>query len=287
MIQAGNQVVEHQSYQEWQAGFYDDGHERFERPELSGYLLYLYDLAQDTPHPELGASAIRAFHESLEPSNRTHTRLWEVLRLERGTFVGDTEKTTDFVIDELLGIDVVQVEEEVYARKPELMAQYPNDTLWLGGGYYWTNYSFIRDAFQAVPLSGLDKVYDLGSGHGRIPLYAGIVSSAACRGVEAVTERIQVAQSIADRLPDANVSFIQGDVREADISDGNVFYMYSPFSPETYPPVFKKLEAVAEDHPITVIYKGGWRFESLAPWLYQQPHSFRYQWSSLNILKSY
>ena len=76
----------------------------------------------------------------------------------------------------------------------------------------------ILDLIRAASLSSEDVLVDLGSGLGHVPLLVSIQSAyVAC------------AQESARNLKLSCVEFMAGDAREADLSTGNVFYLFSPF----------------------------------------------------------
>lgn len=132
-----------------------------------------------------------------------------------------------------------------------------SEQLWLGGyAGVWTPYSDIRTLLQELDLNSQDTLYDLGAGYCRLPLYTGLVTSAACKGIEMVSERTFIAQKSRDHLALNNVDIIEENVRNYDYGDGNVFYMYSPFSKETALIVLSQLKDIASRKPIRLAIRG-------------------------------
>jgi SAM-dependent methyltransferase len=71
-----------------------------------------------------------------------------------------------------------------------------------------------------------DIFYDLGCGLG-VPT---IVASLVCKkstGIELLPEIAKQAQQVAEALKLANASFLVGDLKSADVSDGTIIYCYS------------------------------------------------------------
>lgn len=56
-----------------------------------------------------------------------------------------------------------------------------------------------------------------------------ICTSASCTGIELEPSYVDSARKSARSLNLNNVRFIQGDARAVDLSDGTVFYLYTPF----------------------------------------------------------
>jgi hypothetical protein len=87
----------------------------------------------------------------------------------------------------------------------------------------------IFDLIGRTALTERDFLIDLGSGLGHVTLMASICASAICTGIELEPSYVDCARKSARSLNLNNVRFIQGDARTADLSDGTVFYLYTPF----------------------------------------------------------
>jgi histone methylation protein DOT1 len=172
-------------------------------------------------------------------------------------------------MDELLfGIKCVEYEREIFGRRdglyPDLetfarakeLHRFGNEQTWgPGPAGIWTSYNIARGIVKMLELTEEDTFYDLGSGYGRVPLYAGIVSAATCAGIELVEERAAITELSAQRLGLDNVSTKAGNIRGHDFSDGTAFYMYEPFRWATYEHVVNRLGQVANDHPIRIVMR--------------------------------
>jgi hypothetical protein len=122
-------------------------------------------------------------------------------------------------LDELI-CGVLQFEEpsaEVARLESEMVAYQP------------TPARHIFDLIGRTALTERDALIDLGSGLGHVALMASICSSARCTGIELEASYVDCARKSARSLNLNNVRFIQSDVRAADLSDGAVFYLYTPF----------------------------------------------------------
>jgi hypothetical protein len=87
----------------------------------------------------------------------------------------------------------------------------------------------IFDLIARTQLTERDVLIDLGSGLGHVPLLASICTGGRSVGIEVEGAYVNCARQSAFDLNRSNVSFIQQDVREVDLSSGTVFYLYTPF----------------------------------------------------------
>ncbi len=87
----------------------------------------------------------------------------------------------------------------------------------------------IFDLIDRAALTEQDLLIDLGSGLGHVPLLVSICTGARCIGIELEAAYVDCARESAQALNLNNVTFIQRDVRESDLSAGTVFYLYTPF----------------------------------------------------------
>lgn len=96
--------------------------------------------------------------------------------------------------------------------------------------------------YRNVPLTSESVVYDLGCGYGHALFYGALkFPSAAFKGVEYIAERVEAGRAVCERLGFSNISLFAGDARLFDFSDGNVFYLYSPFTRDIKQEVFHAL----------------------------------------------
>jgi predicted RNA methylase len=88
----------------------------------------------------------------------------------------------------------------------------------------------IFDLFARTALTKHDVLVDLGSGLGHVPLLAAICTPARSIGVEREAAYVECARSTVLALNLARATFVRQDARDADLSTGTVFYLYTPFS---------------------------------------------------------
>jgi hypothetical protein len=79
-------------------------------------------------------------------------------------------------------------------------------------------------------ISESDVLVDLGSGLGHVPLLVSVCTSARGIGIEVEPGYVACARRCAEGLNLSRVSFLEADARDADFSNGTVFYLYTPFS---------------------------------------------------------
>ncbi len=123
-------------------------------------------------------------------------------------------------LDELVS-GVLQFEEpsaEVVRLESEMVSYQP------------TPARHIFDLIRRTALTERDSLIDLGSGLGQVTLMVSICTSASCTGIELEPSYVDCARKSARSLNLNNVKFIQSEVRTADLSDGTIFYLYTPFS---------------------------------------------------------
>jgi Methylase involved in ubiquinone/menaquinone biosynthesis len=172
----------------------------------------------------------KAIYAQLESVN---SRLYDVIRrdIQRGAGGGgllewvpdDAEnlrKCSGYdYLDELVS-GVLQFEEpsaQVVQLESEMVSYQP------------TPARHIFDLIDRTALTERDVLIDLGSGLGQVTLMASICTGASCTGIELEPSYVDCARKSARSLNLNNVRFIQGDARAADLSDGTVFYLFTPF----------------------------------------------------------
>jgi hypothetical protein len=175
----------------------------------------------------------RAIYTELESVN---FRLYEAIRrdIQRGAgrgrlleWIPDWNGAANLVncrgydyLDELIS-GVLQFEDpsaEVVQLESEMVSYQP------------TPARHIFELIGRTALTERDFLIDLGSGLGHVTLMASICTSASCTGIELEPSYVDCARKSARSLNLNNVRFIQCDARTADLSDGTVFYLYTPFN---------------------------------------------------------
>jgi len=114
----------------------------------------------------------------------------------------------------------------------------------------------IFDFIDQASLTPQDVVMDLGAGLGHVTLLTAICSRARCVGIELQPAYVSGAGQCAEKLQVHNAQFIAQDVREADMSDGTMFYLYTPFTGGILRTVLDMLRREAESRAIRVCTLG-------------------------------
>jgi hypothetical protein len=96
--------------------------------------------------------------------------------------------------------------------------------------YQPTPASQIFDFMARASIGVDDVVFDLGAGLGHVTLLSAICTPARCVGIERQAAYVASAQACAKSLRLPYAEFIEQDVRHADLSQGTVFYLYTPFT---------------------------------------------------------
>jgi hypothetical protein len=110
----------------------------------------------------------------------------------------------------------------------------------------------IFDLIAAGAISAGDVLVDLGSGLGHVALLVSICTGARSIGVELEPGYVACARQCAQRLNLDRVSFLEEDAQYADLSNGTVFYLYTPFTGSILRTVLDSLRKQAAIRPIKV-----------------------------------
>ena len=101
-----------------------------------------------------------------------------------------------------------------------------------------------------------DVFFDLGSGLGQAAILVNLLVGAKAVGVEFEPAFCSYAGECAAQLNLPNVSFINADARQADYSEGTVFFMYTPFKGEILQDVLALLRNESLTRKIKIITYG-------------------------------
>ena len=148
----------------------------------------------------------------------------------------------DVFVNGLFGMDAEPV--ETRPLKPGMI------------GYQATPIRFILDLVERIPLAPDDVFIDLGSGLGRVALLVGLLTPAQVRGIEYDPGHCGYARQCAQHLPAPRVQFVNADARVAEVADGSVFFMYTPFRGQLMHEVLERLKHEAQRRPLTIATYG-------------------------------
>ena len=112
--------------------------------------------------------------------------------------------------------------------------------------------AIIFQLTERAHITPSDLFYDLGSGLGQVCILVNLLTGARTKGVEFQPAYCDYATRCARDLNLSGVEFINQDAREADYSDGTVFFMYTPFEGEMLQEVLGRLKREAQKRPIRV-----------------------------------
>jgi len=126
-----------------------------------------------------------------------------------------------------------------------------------------SGYSTIMTALRYLNPARGASVVDLGSGYGRLGFVLGLMRpDIRFQGFEYVSHRTEVAKKIATKFEMAErVQFHTQDLVAEDftIPAADIYYLYDPFSKESYELVLSRLVEVSRRQPIAIVTKGNAR----------------------------
>lgn len=162
-------------------------------------------------------------------------------------------------LDEVLGLNY-DVEKSV---KSEVTMK---ERLYEGAGVgVQSSYSTLLTALREIDPKQGARFIDLGSGYGRVGLVLGFLRpDIEFIGYEYVPQRVEVSKESSQRLGlSGHVHFHTQDLsdREFAIPEADVYYLYDPFSEDTYKYVLNQLVEISRHRRIVIATKGnakGW-----------------------------
>ncbi len=95
--------------------------------------------------------------------------------------------------------------------------------------YQPTPARIVLEMVERADFRQHDVFYDIGSGLGQVSILVHLLSGIRTKGVEIEPSYCDYARGCAGRLNLSQVQFINVDAREADYSDGTIFFLYTPF----------------------------------------------------------
>lgn len=128
-----------------------------------------------------------------------------------------------------------------------------------------SGYSTILLALHTLKLAKDSKVIDLGSGYGRVGLVCALLRpDVHFIGYEFVSHRVKNAKESCHALGlEKSLSFVTQDLslKEFKIPDADVYYLYDPFTKETYDYILQQIVDLSKRAVVTTVTKGnarGW-----------------------------
>ncbi len=160
-------------------------------------------------------------------------------------------------LDQVLGLD--------YEADSGMKAELTNsERLYEGAGVgVQSSYSTLFTALDAIQPSQGSRFIDLGSGYGRAGFVVGFMRpDIEFIGYEYVPHRVNMANECSRKLGlDSHVQFLTQDLSLKDfkIPEAEVYYMFDPFSEETYHYVLGQLIEISRRRSVTIATKGNAR----------------------------
>ncbi|MDQ3262737.1 MAG: class I SAM-dependent methyltransferase [Myxococcota bacterium] len=114
----------------------------------------------------------------------------------------------------------------------------------------------IAEFLEMTRPGPADLVIDLGSGSGKLALTVAASSLARVRGIEYGKSYVAAARRSADFLGLQNLAFVHADVRDVELSEGTIFFLYYPFHGEVARAVAQTLGRLGEGRQITLCLRG-------------------------------
>lgn len=123
-----------------------------------------------------------------------------------------------------------------------------------------SSYAALLMALRYLKIPGGSRFIDLGSGFGRVGLVVGLLRpDIQFSGYEFVSHRVDIASAASQSLGiSTKVKFFEQDLSAKDffIPDAEIYYLYDPFTDDTYKHVLAQLNEIAARKKINVITKG-------------------------------
>lgn len=145
-----------------------------------------------------------------------------------------------------------------------------------------SSYSALLMALRYINLPMGSRFVDLGSGFGRVGIVVGLLRpDIQFFGYEFVENRVDVANKAISNLGlQDKVSFIQQDLSDQNFEfpEAETYYIYDPFTEETYKHIISKVTEVAARKKINVITKGNAKLHFLnavKPNTWSKPQEFK------------
>ncbi len=138
--------------------------------------------------------------------------------------------------------------------------------------YQKTPARIILQLVSELTFHNDDVFFDLGSGLGQVVILVHLLTGIRAIGVEFEPAFSGFAAGCARDLQLSHVEFIHADAREADYSEGTVFFMFTPFSGSILQEVLELLRKESLKRKIKIITYGPCTTQvALADWLDSGP----------------
>jgi hypothetical protein len=165
----------------------------------------------------------------------------------------------------------------------------PNAIRELEQGMIFYQKTPARIIFELVEKAGFkpnDVFFDLGCGFGQVVILVHLLAGIAAKGVEYEPAFCEYAANSARALNLNKADFINTDARQADFSDGTVFFMFTPFVDDILRDVLALLQKESLSRKIKLFTYGPCTTQVASQkWLYADVQD--YDDYKLHLFKSY
>ncbi len=122
--------------------------------------------------------------------------------------------------------------------------------------YQKTPARIVFEMVEQVRFGSEEVFFDIGSGLGQAAMLVNLLAGIKVKGIEFEPAFCEYACEVTAALNLPDVEFVNTDAREADYSDGTVFFMYTPFKGTMLLQVLEHLKQESIPRKITVITYG-------------------------------
>jgi len=122
--------------------------------------------------------------------------------------------------------------------------------------YQKTPARVVFEIAEQVTFTQDDVFFDLGSGLGQVVILVNLLTGITVKGIEFEPAFCNYASDCAAKLNLPKVEFINTDARQADYSQGTIFFMFTPFKGEIMQEVLSALRGESLKRKITIITYG-------------------------------
>lgn len=136
--------------------------------------------------------------------------------------------------------------------EPSATAELESDMVF----YQPTPIRHIAGLIEHAAIRSDDVLVDIGSGLGHVPMLVSICTGARCIGIERDAAYVDIARRASKSLHLQNIEFIAQDARDADLSQGTLFYLFTPFTRALLREVLDKLRQEARHRPFRIATLG-------------------------------
>lgn len=141
-----------------------------------------------------------------------------------------------------------------------------------------TPVSVILEMTDRIPFAPQHQFYDLGSGLGQVVILVNLLTGVGTKGVEVEPAYHAYARRCVGELALSRVELINADAQRVDLRDGDIFFMFTPFTGGILQSVLTKLREVARWRPITLCTYGPCTpMVAQEPWLHPLDDHFTHE----------